>query len=300
MTADRNEKDRTVRPHRIAVVALLFIAVVGTEPLFHRLDHYGRVDWDQFTFRYETPRIAMLRDHQLPFWNPYTNGGNVLLAHPDCPAGSPWYLIVLLFGANIGLRIQVTFFCALGMIGMAWLLASQRVGLFGQLAGGFLFMFNNHFLLHITEGHLEWCVLGLMPWMMLLLKEKDRKSGLWAVALLASVLTFGAVYIPAVYLPFFSFFAAFLSIKDRSARPLVRWALVVVGAVGLSAFKLLPVVSFAQDNHAPVTVKAFHRSISERCCSIQIRHGSIRRFAMVSRPSSCVNTWRYRLPKQIR
>jgi len=46
--------------------------------LFGGQQHWGRGDWDQFTFRFATPRTAMLRDGQLPFWNPYDNGGNEL------------------------------------------------------------------------------------------------------------------------------------------------------------------------------------------------------------------------------
>jgi hypothetical protein len=67
----------------------------------------------------------------LPTWNPYAEGGTVLLAHPHSPVLSSWYAIVLLFGAPIG---------------------------------GIMFMMSAHFALHIAEGHLEWCVLGLMPW----------------------------------------------------------------------------------------------------------------------------------------
>ncbi len=51
--------------------SFLFVAsVIYCAPLFASLENWGREDWDQFTFRYETPRVALLRDHVLPTWNP--------------------------------------------------------------------------------------------------------------------------------------------------------------------------------------------------------------------------------------
>jgi hypothetical protein len=230
-------------------VALLLVAasILYSLPLFDNLDWGGRRDWDQFTFRYETPRLALLRDHTLPAWNPYANGGNALLAHPDSPFPSPWYAIVLLLGAPLGLRVQVAVFTALGAVGMAAL--TRRLGAppAGSVAGAIVFMMSAHFSLHIAEGHLEWCVLGLMPWLAwcLLRGEEDGRFVIVAALLLASVLTFGAVYIPAVFLPFFSFWMLFRVIQNGVWRPLVRWGMVVVLAGLLSAVKLVPTIQFA-------------------------------------------------------
>ena len=42
---------------------------VNTQQLFSETAMWGRQDWDQFTFRYEAPRIALLRDHAMPAWH---------------------------------------------------------------------------------------------------------------------------------------------------------------------------------------------------------------------------------------
>jgi len=148
---------------------LVLASVVYGACLFTGLDQWGRGDWDQFSFRYETPRRALLHYRQLPLWNPYVGGGNVLLAHPHCPAFSPWYLPTLLLGAPLGLRFSVVLFVALGSTGMAALLRRWEVSPAGCFLGGVLLMMSAHFALHVTEGHLEWCVLGLMPWVVLCL-----------------------------------------------------------------------------------------------------------------------------------
>ncbi|HYW79110.1 MAG TPA: hypothetical protein VE890_06005, partial [Thermoguttaceae bacterium] len=121
----------------VSVYGLLVLASIAFCPYFFTgLDQWGRGDWDQFTFRFETPRLAILRDGQLPLWNPYVNGGNVLLAHPHCPALSPWYLPTLLLGAPMGLRVGVLLFVIVGTTGMAALLRLWGVSPAGRLLGG--------------------------------------------------------------------------------------------------------------------------------------------------------------------
>ena len=222
---------------RWPAVLLIAATLIYCAPLFTNLGNWGRQDWDQFTFRYATPRLALLRDHALPAWNPYANGGTVLLAHPDSPVLSPWYAIVLVLGAPLGLRVQVAVFMALGSIGMSALLARLGATRAGAIAGGVVFMMSSLFALHIAEGHLEWCVLGLMPWLaILILKLEDGVRYIILAALLAaSVLTFGAVCIPAIFLSFFTVWILLEAIRTRRWRPTAYWTAVVLLAALLSA-----------------------------------------------------------------
>jgi len=243
-------------PARRVYLALIVAALLYSPMLFSGLDQYGRRDWDQFTFRYETPRVALLRDHQWPLWNPYVNGGTVLMAHPDSPFPSPWYLPVLVMGAETGLRVQVVLFLMIGAVGMAVLLRHWQVAAPGAFVGGVVFMMSAHFALHIAEGHLEWCVLGLMPWVVLatLRAADDRRFILIAGLLLSSALMFGSVYILAVYLPVLSVWAALESLRRRSWRLGLAWGAAVVLMVALSAVKLLPQFEFTQANPRPPKV----------------------------------------------
>ena len=234
--------------HRRVFLLLTAATILYCLPLFSRLDHYGRDDWDQFTFRYETPRVALLRDHQLPLWNPYANGGTVLLAHPHCPAVSPWYLTVLALGTPLGLRVQVVLFMALGAIGMAALLRRWNVRTCGCFLGGVLMMMSSHFAMHVSTGHLEWCVLGLMPWLVLCLLRARTDCRFLVVAglLFASVLTFGSVYVVAVYVPFLTLWVLLESIRERSWRFAAGWGGVLVLTALVSAVKLAPQLEFVR------------------------------------------------------
>jgi hypothetical protein len=244
---------------RRVYLALVIATLLYCPLLFSGLDHYGRHDWDFFTSFYETPRVAMFRDHQLPLWNPYVNGGMVLLAHPYSPFPSPWYLLVLALGDPLGLRVQVVLFMALGAIGMAALLRRWNISPPGCFVGGVIFMMSAHFALRIAEGHLEWCVLGLMPWLMLCLIrfDTDLRFVVVAALLLSSVLMFGSVYIMAVYMPFLSMWVVLESIRKRSWRLALGWGGTVVLTILLSAIKLLPQLEFVQANPREIEFNGF-------------------------------------------
>lgn len=231
-------------------VALLLIAAsaIYCAPLFQHLDWYGWQDWDQFTFRYETARLAIVRDHEWPFWNPYANGGTVLLAHPHFPALSPWFVIVLLLGAQVGLRVQVFALMAIGAIGMALWARHHGRSTPASVFAGVVLMMSAHFALHITEGHLEWTTLGLMPWVALGMERalQGRTTAILGTAVvLASALLLGAIYIPAIFLPFFTIWACALAVYSRRWAPMRIWCVVALVAIGLSAVKLVPNVGFA-------------------------------------------------------
>ncbi len=251
------------RPHfRFWPVASLLVvgSLLYRLPLFSQWDRWGRQDWDQFTYRYATARTALLRDHVLPTWNPYSSGGTVLWAHPDSPVPSPWFAIVMLLGAPVGLRVQVAVFMAIGAVGMGAFVRRLGAGPWGWVASGIVFMMSSHFALHVTEGHLEWCVLGMMPWLAwcaLRLHEGSHFIFL-AALLLASVLTFGAVHIPAIFLPFLSVWLLFESVRRQQIRFYARWAAVVLVALLLSSAKLIPTIAFASAN--PRQVEAGSRT----------------------------------------
>ena len=235
-------------------LTLIALSLFYCAPLFSGLNRSGRGDWDQFTFRRLTPRLAMLRDFQIPLWNPYVNGGNVLLAHPHCPAFSPWYLPTLLFGAELGVRIEVLLLVTLGATGMAALLRQWNVSRAGSVLGGLLLMMSAHLTLHLAEGHVEWCALGLMPWAVLcLVRSKQNWRYLPAgAAVIASALLNGSVYILAVFLPILILWAVLESVRTRCWLTAARAIGMLALALLLGAVVLLPRVEFVAANPRPI------------------------------------------------
>ncbi len=249
----RNPADRSrglLRPG-VGLYGLLILgAVVWSAALLKGLDQWGRGDWDQFSFRYGTARKAWLDDQQLPTWNPYVNGGNVLLAHPHSPALSPFFLPVLVLGVPLGLRVQVVVFVILGMTGMAVLLRRLGISRPGALTGGVLLMLSAHFLLHITEGHQEWCALGLMPWVAwcLVRAEQDGRWVVGAALSFALALMHGSIYVAAVFAPLVGVWAGLESLRRRRWRPLVCSVGAMLLAAMFAAVVLLPRIEFVRAN----------------------------------------------------
>ena len=233
------------------VYGLLLAASLAYCPmLFSGLDQWGRGDWDQFTFRFDTPRTAMLRDGELPAWNPYVGGGNVLAAHPHCPAFSPWFLLTLALGAPLGLRVGVVMFMTIGAVGMAVVLRDREVSPAGCFVGGVLLMLSAHFAMHITEGHLEWCLLGLMPWVYWCLTRAvdDWRWILLGSLIMASAVLHGSIYIVVVFAPMLGIWALAESIRTRTFKPAAAWALTMCLSCSLAAVAVIPRVAFLRAN----------------------------------------------------
>jgi len=231
-------------------VLLVLASAAYCACLFTGLGRWGPRDWDEFTCWYELPRLAYLRYFQLPLWNPYVGGGTVLLAHPDSPSLSPWYLPVLVLGAPLGVRIEVLMFVALGATGTAALLRRWNVSTAGCFTGGVVLMMSSHFALHIAEGHLEWCALGLMPWVFLFLLRSghDRRSVVYGALVLASALLHGSVYVVAMFVPFFGVWALFEWIRTRSWNVIGNTLGMIVLTFLLCAVVLFPRLEFVRAN----------------------------------------------------
>ena len=114
-------KKGTLKNHAPLLVMFAIISIVFIMPLFMRPGFWGQMDWDQFVSWNAIARNTILEHHQIPLWNPYVEGGNVLLAHPHASWLSPSFVFVLIFGAVAGLKLQVFIHLLLGLVGMFWL-----------------------------------------------------------------------------------------------------------------------------------------------------------------------------------
>src|SRR3989442_2837004 len=87
---------------------LLFLALAGlaAAPIFR----YPRLfaspyDWRYFQTLLEVARRSVLWFHQVPLWNPYSCGGEVLLANPQSQVATPAFLFTLGFGTALGVKL---------------------------------------------------------------------------------------------------------------------------------------------------------------------------------------------------
>src|SRR3989338_11551752 len=102
----------------IAVAASLAAAFLLLQQIFPNIGNWGLYDWDQHSFYHESARVSLLAFNQFPLWTPYYCGGNVLLANPQSPFLSPFFIFVILFGVVVGLKVEVLLYFSLGLLGM--------------------------------------------------------------------------------------------------------------------------------------------------------------------------------------
>lgn len=242
---------------KITFLIFILISLIYALPLLKNINNWGQMDWDQFTFWYSLPRKIIFEFHQFPLWNPYSNGGNVYLAHPHSAFLSPAYIFVLIFGGLLGLKISWVFHLFFGMLGMFFL--SRHLGILKISAylAAIIFMFCSMFTLHLSEGHIDWLGLAYLPWFFLyLLRSKEsRKNLVLAVVFFAFMILAASIDVLMVAGIFTGIYAILKSAQKRKLLFLRNSVLIVLTAITLSSIKLVPMFEFLERNPRKTVVE---------------------------------------------
>ena len=235
------------------VVSLFFV-----NPIFENISYWGQMDWDQFTFWHAVPRETILKYHQFPLWNPYSNGGNVLLGHPHSPFLSPFYIFVMIFGPVIGLKLQIIIYLILGMLGMFFACRYLQISKASSYLSSFVYMLSSVFPLHIREGHsVEVLAMAYIPWLFLFILKgsKNKNYCLTATLLFSFIFLGGAIKLLSIAIVLLSIFSVCQSIKEKNIIFIKNLFVIFLGAFFLCAIKLLPVLEFL--SHSPRYTDSF-------------------------------------------
>src|SRR3989344_2030666 len=149
--------------HKFPLLLFLFIAIIYSLPLFTRIHTIGIIDWDLGSSYNEAARRTILEYSQIPFWNPYYCGGNILLSHPESQIFSPFFLFILLFGSIIGIKISIFLGFFLGLFGMYILAKFFRISSYGSIVAALLYMMSAPFSLRVAIGQFGYLALGFYP-----------------------------------------------------------------------------------------------------------------------------------------
>ncbi len=254
---------------------LLAVALGFAAPVLKNIHYWGHMDWDQFTFWHAVPRETILKYRQFPLWNPYVNGGNVLLAHPHSAFLSPFFICVLIWGPVIGLKLEIVLHLFAGLTGMYTLSRYMKMNERAAYLSSFVYMLSSIFPLHLGEGQAEWLSLAFVPWFFLFfLKTIDAdmarrtvtaessgrtdlasgpvrhgnplagiKNFTAAVFFLGMILVSG-VYVFNILFVFLCLYSLLKSVREKSPAPLKIFSVILLGACLLCAVKLLPMLEF--------------------------------------------------------
>lgn len=235
------------------LLVLFAATVLYACPLFRNIAYWGKTDWDQFTFLNAMPREALLRYGQFPLWNPFSNGGNIILAMPHSAFLSPLFLLVLIFGPVVGLKLQWIVAVFLGLSGMYLLSRRLGMGPLSRFLPPAVFMLSSLYSLHLREGHLEWTSLGFLPWTVLFLlrARTEPRYRAFAVLSLALMIFSGGVYVFAASTVFLGVAALVFALQERRPAPVFALA----GLLGLvclvGSVKLVPMLELLRESPRP-------------------------------------------------
>jgi len=252
----------------------LLVCLVIIVPLLGEPGNLGVDDWDQHTFYSAVPRDTILRYHQLPFWNPYYCGGNVLLANAQARFASPSFLLVLLFGTLPGIKLEIALHLLLGLWGTYLFARTLRLGPISACLPALVFMVGGVFPAHLSKGHTWIMAYAYLPWMMFFF-ERSRKQlrfvSASAVCLALMILDGGTYAFPhALFV--LALYAVACAVRQRSFAPL--WPALIIPPLSLllSAFRFLPLLDFFRQeprlvdstDHLPLS--ALYHVFLDRTC----------------------------------
>jgi hypothetical protein len=152
-----------LRRHGWAIMALLAVLAFFS-PLLLKWSWYGKGDWGYFHFLDHVARRTVLDFGELPEWNPYQCGGNVLAANTQAHILSPWLAFPLAFGPAAGAKLAATVHGLLGALGMWVLLGAMGIRGAGRFLGTVLFACSGFFGHQIAGGHVWALPFYYVPW----------------------------------------------------------------------------------------------------------------------------------------
>lgn len=239
---------------------LLILLFCGS--IFFNIDYWGQYDWDDL-FYCGLERVTVLKYHQLPLWNPYVGGGNLMLAHPHSSLFSPFFIPILIFGELLGMKINIIIFLLFGMLGMYFLSRKLRLSEFSSFLSGIIFMCSSWYPLKMLLGHIYECNIAWVPWVLLFyLKSLEKKRFIICASIFFSfIITSGAVDTSRCMILILPLYAILKSIQAKKFRPFSLILVLFLVTFLLTAAKTFPMMEFISA-HKRVVGECFGSSLS--------------------------------------
>jgi len=232
-------------------LTLIALAIYYVIPFLKRYDYWGVRDWDLFATIAAVPVGSILEYGQFPFWNPYMGGGNILFHHPEVAVLSPFFLLYMVFGAVVGLKLQVAICYLIGFWGSFRLFQRFGHSRLAALMASVAYFGSVHFALHFAEGHMPFTHFCFLPWFVYFVHrstERKRDIIMAGFSLALMVLGNGAA-IPLLYtLTFSVLLFGLTALQQREIIWVKNLLLATMIGLGLAAVKFLPMTVYLLNN----------------------------------------------------
>lgn len=242
------------------IIILLFVASVFYMPLFKNIDRaFSCIDWYEKYSLMASTRKTIIEYHQFPLRTPFILGGYPTIGHPYDDALNPLFLLILIFGEVVGLKVLIFSIFIISVLGMFYL---TRYVLNYNLPGSFFsaitFILSSYGGCQITEGNLEKLYLYFLPWLLaFFIKSKKDPRFIVATCLILSMFLIKGIIAISVLL--FMFVFALLHIIERKNRKIhinfsyiLIFLMVVCMSFALCAPKILPALQLLKQKKQPI------------------------------------------------
>ena len=237
---------RTYAPYALyALLALYFCW-----PLFEQPQGLGGNDWDQHLFYYGVVLKNVVEYGQMPYWNPWYCGGNVMWQNPQIALLSPVYPLTAVMSLQLAMKINIVLHYWLGFAGLH-LLLTRVMGITFLPAVIYLATLVTAAgapAIHLRAGHSVFLPGFYLPlqlyFFFMAYKTGQLKHVLMAGMTMALMVFNGGTHILPMSVAALGSFSIFAAIGRRDWRPIALMAIFGIAAVAYSAPKLLPVAQF--------------------------------------------------------
>ncbi|MGE0862885.1 MAG: hypothetical protein AB7P34_03195 [Vicinamibacterales bacterium] len=251
---------------RLALIALYGAASYAfCSPLFTQPTALGVYDWDQHLFYYGAVLKNVVEYGQMPFWNPWYCGGNVLWQNPQIALLSPAYPLTALMPLALAMKVNILLHYWLGFIGMHLLLA-RTIGLRSRPLVLFLatiFTASGAMAIHLLVGHSVFLPAFYLPFVLHFflrsIQTGSLRGSLLAAIPVAMMVYNGGTHILPMAIAVVGMLAVAAAAAKQQWRPLVLGIACCVAALAYSAPKLVPVVSYVSSEQFWDTRPAIER-----------------------------------------
>lgn len=231
-------------------IPLLFLTLVCIFlfPVITSSTNLGIQDWDHHIAYLESARNSVLTYKQIPLWNPYHCGGLPALGDPQSGIISITFLLVLIFGTVVGVKLSLIthFFIALFSCFklLEYIKFSKRASIFGSI----VFAFSGVASSALSVGMLPFLYFSYLPLAALFiykgLKEKEILKNSLISGLALALIFYGGYQVTMFTLPVIAIYFIIESLFTKSIKPLKVGLLVFTFFVLFSLPKLILSIQF--------------------------------------------------------
>ncbi len=248
---------RVARRNLLALSAMsLFVSLAFWAPAFEHPTASGWGDWQWFHHMWEAGRIAIVRWHEAPLFDPYHCGGVPLWGNPQAQVFSPTFLLTAVpFGTTIGHKVFIVFHCLVGLAGMyAFVRHELKCGELASTYAAILFTTSGYFAWHGAGGHATFLAFYYAPLLLLCWRRsaRDLRYSAAVAALMVLTVLEGGHY-PFPYFVLWLTFDLVLRLGDPG-RPKMLLGAVVAGALTglMGCWRFIPILIAISAHPHPV------------------------------------------------